>query len=432
MVFAFRPTSRVVGAAFAEAVVPWLVRVCIALITGPGGWFVMSARAADTPSITVSAADVREVSDGASATGDEIAFAAGDRWAAFDVEIPVAGRYRVTVTAKSTSDQPATLHIEDFIDNPDGRHYDITAAMPVTATFQDSSKDGSPLDKGRHRMKLHAHGSGLAVRAIEFSLLREHEPTLKLLEQSTEGGEWRLVWAEEFDDEGQPDPTVWAHDLGNWGWGNNEPQYYTEGRLENARVEGGRLIIEARKDRPDGGWSSARLTTRGRVSFLYGRFEIRAKATTGRGNWAAIWMLGDSYRDERSWPYCGEIDILENVGREIDDASGDGLTHFCCHTRAHYFKDNSHISTTKQVTGLGNRFHDYVLEWTPEAVTIFFDGEHVYTYDKQGGEWEYPFRQPQNLILNMAMGGGLGGEIDPSLTSERMEVEYIRLYERGE
>jgi beta-glucanase (GH16 family) len=387
----------------------------------------------EIPTLSVAATEFLEASEGVAAGADQVGLAAGRQWFSFAVEIPVAGRYRVEVTGRATAAEPTVIHLEDAIDNQDGRHYDITAAMPLTAgEFQTVCKDGSPLNEGLHRMKLHADGGPAAIRSIRFVLLKEHEPTPRVLEQPTGGPEWKLVWAEEFDQDGQPDPEVWAHDIGNWGWGNNEPQYYTEGRLENARVEDGRLIIEARKDREDGGWSSARLTTRGRLSFLYGRFEFRAKTTTGRGNWAAIWMLGDSYRDEISWPYCGEIDILENVGREIDDASGDGKAHFSCHTRAYYFKQNNHISASKQIAGLGNRFHDYALEWTPEEIKIFFDGEHVYTYDKQGSELEYPFREPQNLIINMAMGGGMGGEIDPDLTRERLEVDFIRVYARPE
>ncbi len=122
--------------------------------------------------------------------------------------------------------------------------------------------------------------------------------------------------------------------------------------------------------------------------------------------------------------------MLENVGREIDDITGDGKTHFSCHTRAYYFKQNNQISVRKQVKGLGGTFHRYALEWTPQAMKIFFDGEHVYTYDKTANELEFPFDKPQNLIINMAMGGGMGGEIDPSLTKERMEVEYVRVYGR--
>jgi beta-glucanase (GH16 family) len=408
------------------------VRWCVRLLFALGACPAVFADT-DPPTVSVSATAFRESSAGVSVAADHVDLAAGGQWFAFDVEIPVAGRYRTEVTAKAASDAPVTIHLEDAIDNQDGRHYDITAAMSVVgAEFRAVHKDGSPLNAGRHRMKLHAEGGASAVATIRFVLLKPHEVTPTVLEQPLEGAAWKLAWADEFETPGQPDPMIWAHDIGNWGWGNNEPQYYTDGRLENARVEDGRLIVEARRDRGDGGWSSARLTTRGRMSFLYGRIEFRAKTTTGRGSWAAIWMLGDSYRDEISWPYCGEIDILENVGREIDDATGDGLAHFSCHTRAFYFKQNNHISTTKQVPQLGNRFHDYALEWTPEAVKIFFDGEHVYTYDKQGSDLEYPFRQPQNLIINMAMGGGMGGEIDPALTSERLEVEYIRVYGRPE
>jgi len=408
------------------------IRLLSASLVALGACQIVST-APEIPTLSVASTDFLAASAGVTATEDHLNLPAGKQWFSFAVEIPVAGRYRVEVVGRAASDEPTVVHVEDAIDNEDGRHYDITAAIPLSAgDFQTVHKDGSPLNAGLHRMKLHADGGPAAIRSIRFMLLKEHEPTPTTLEQPTGGAAWKLVWSDEFETDGPPDDDVWAYDIGNWGWGNNEPQYYTENRLENARVENGCLIVEARKDRPDGGWSSARLTTRGRVSFLYGRLEFRAKTTTGRGNWAAVWMLGDSYRDEISWPYCGEIDILENVGREIDDKTGDGKAHFSCHTRAHYFKDNSHISTTKEIPALGNRFHDYALEWTPESVQIFFDGEHVYTYDKQGSEREYPFNEPQNLVINMAMGGGMGGEIDPSLTRERLEIEYIRLYARPE
>ena len=136
------------------------------------------------------------------------------------------------------------------------------------------------------------------------------------------------------------------------------------------------------------------------------------------------WSLGEIIKTLK------ELDILETVGREIDDKTGDGVVHFSVHTRAYYFKQGNEIKATKTVKQLGNRFHTYALEWTPEAMKIFFDGEHMYTYDKNANELEFPFNKPQNLILNMSMGGGMGWGIDPSLTAERMEVEYIRVYGR--
>jgi len=386
------------------------------------------ASAAQQPTVTVQATDYLKASDGVRKAGDAVSLSPGENWLSFDVSVPVPGRYRVEISARGE----AEINLEDYIHNTDGRTYDITAAMPVRSAeeFEVVSKDGSPLNRGVHNMKLNAKGGAVAVEWIRFTLLKAHELTPTTLRQNLEGDDWVLVWADEFDTEGQPNPKVWAHDIGNWGWGNREPQYYTEGRLENARCEGGRLIVEARKDREDGGWSSARLTTRGRMSLLYGKLEFRAKTTSGDGNWAAIWLLGDAYRDEVSWPYCGEVDMLENVGREIDNQTGDGMTHFSCHTRAYYFKQNNHISTRKQVRQLGGKFHTYALEWTPQAMKIFFDGEEVYTYDKTANELEFPFNQPQNLIINMAMGGGMGGNIEPSLTTERMEVEYVRVYGR--
>ena len=185
----------------------------------------------------------------------------------FDVEIPIAGRYRVELSAKGE----AILFIEDYIHNVDGRTYDITAAMRVNSVDQYIvvHKDGSPLNTGVHNMRVNFIDGAATIEWIRFTLLKEHELTPYTLKQNLEGDEWTLVWSDEFEEDGAPDPKVWAYDIGNWGWGNRESHYYTENRLENARCENGRLIIEARKDREDGGWTSARLTTRGRMSLLY-------------------------------------------------------------------------------------------------------------------------------------------------------------------
>lgn len=346
----------------------------------------------------------------------------------FTVEIPVAGRYRVEICAQGK----AVLGLEDYIYNADKRTYDITADMPLNSTGQLTvvSKDGSPLDAKEHPMRLHIKDGEAAVEWIQFTLLKEHELTPYTLKQSLEGKQWVLVWSDEFETAGLPDPKIWNYEVGNWGWGNREPQYYTENRLENARCENGRLIVEARKDGQDGGWTSARLITAGRVSFLYGRIEFSAKVSAGNGSWAAVWLLGDAYRDEISWPYCGEMDLVEAHGNEIHDETGEGLVHFACHTRAYYFKQNNHISAWKKATALSTQFHHYAMEWIPERILMFLDGELVYTYDKNADQTEFPFNSPQNLIVNMAMGGNSGGTIDPALTSAKIELEYIRVYGR--
>lgn len=140
--------------------------------------------------------------------------------------------------------------------------------------------------------------------------------------------------------------------------------------------------------------------------------------------------MGDSYRDELSWPYCGEIDVLECVGSEIDDVTGNGMNHGSCHTRKYYFKEGTHITAVTDVEDMVDTFHTYSIEWTPEGVFAAVDGEHYYTYDKTGDELEWPFDKPQNLIVNLAMGGGMGGEISPNANREQFILDYIRVYEK--
>lgn len=349
----------------------------------------------------------------------------GDSWVTFEIAIETVGRYKVEVFTKGEG----TVWVEDYHDNPDGRTYNITGAMNVNSGgFTVSSRDGSPMNVGIHQIKLHLSGDNLEVDRIDLTKLRDHEMTPQSMTQNTSGKNWELVWSDEFDQDGAPDESKWTYDVGNWGWGNNEPQYYTDNRRENARVENGNLIIEARKNDMGQEWTSARLTTRGKVSFLYGKIEFRAKSPSKDGTWAAGWLLGDDYRDELSWPYCGEIDVLENIGSEIDDETGNGINHASCHTRTYYFKEGTHITAVKEVEDMTDTFHTYSIEWTPEGIKASLDGEHYYTYDKTGDALEWPFAKSQNLILNLAMGGGMGGVIDPSIQSQQFTVDYVRVF----
>jgi len=365
--------------------------------------------------------------------GSAVRLPGDNGWIEFELDVSVGGRYRVALSAAGSvpsGSESVVAWVEDYVGNPDGRHYDITSLMPVRKEATEVAREGSPLDRGKHRMRLHHAGGSLDVLGLEFTLQRRHELTPTTQVQRTEGETWMLVWADEFDGEGLPDATRWTYDVGDWGWGNREPQFYTAKRVENARQESGHLIIEARRDDLGHPWTSARLTTRGKVSFQYGRIEIRAQVPVADGTWSAGWLLGDDYRDERSWPYCGEIDVLEGVGREIDDATGDGINHASCHTRAYYFKQGNHISNTKAVPGMGASFHVYTVDWWPDRVEIAVDGERYYVYDKHDGPLEWPFDRPQNLILNLAMGGGMGGAIDPAIDRQRLLVDYVRVYGR--
>lgn len=380
---------------------------------------------AEAADLTIEVEDFKTSNGSLSKTETGVKNAEGDSWITFEVDVNAVGRYKVEVLAKGEG----TVWLEDYHDNPDGRTYNVTGVMKIASDgFVMTQKDGSPLNVRVHRMKLHLSGDNLEVDRIDLTKMRDHEITTQFMTQNTSGKDWDLVWSDEFDEDGAPDQSKWTYDVGNWGWGNNEPQYYTDDRRENARVEDGNLIIEARKNDMGQEWTSARLTTRGKVSFLYGKIEFRAKAPSKDGTWAAGWLLGDAYRDELSWPYCGEIDVLECVGSEINDETGTGINHASCHTRTYYFKEGTHITAVKEVADMTNTYHDYTIEWTPDGIKAFLDGEHYYTYDKTGDALEWPFSQPQNLILNLAMGGGMGGAIDPSITSQQFIIDYVRVY----
>ena len=346
----------------------------------------------------------------------------------FLLNVPQTGRYQVSIWGNL--DDSTAVWIEDYINNKDERTYNITGSIILNEVGK-GVIDGSPLAKGEHQMKLHSEGES-TIDSLRYDLLQHHpEPDSALL-QTMSGSGWSLVWSDEFNGAGLADDSKWIYNVGNWGWGNNELQYYTSADLKNARQENGSLIIEAHKNEKDKYWSSARLTTQSKVSFKYGRIEFRAKVPAGRGTWAAGWLLGDTYQDELSWPYCGEIDVLECVGYEINDTTGYGINHATCHTRAYYFKQGNQIGSEIEVDSMHNKFHTYAVEWYPTKIEGYLDGELYYTYDKNANSLEWPFNQPQNIIINLAIGGGWGGAkgIDSSYTSHQYILDYVRVYEK--
>ena len=248
---------------------------------------------------------------------------------------------------------------------------------------------------------------------------------------SQTGGFNELVWNDEFEGEGAPDPTFWSYDLGTGqgGWGNNEVQAYTN-NSSNVRRSGGNLVIEANK--VNGAWTSARIKTQGKFNFTYGRIEFRAKLPKGSGTWPALWMLGESITT-KGWPACGEIDVMEHVGKDP------GRIHGTLHTPSSYGNTVNTGSTI--VSDYGDNFHVYAAEWTPDAIKFYIDNNLFYTYapaNKDAATW--PFTDPQFIIINLAMGGNWGSDtkyetngqkngIDPALTTARFEVDYVRVYQ---
>jgi beta-glucanase (GH16 family) len=349
-------------------------------------------------------------------------------WIIFDLNVPQAGRYQVKIYGSGHSE--ATVYLEDYVDNKEARHYKITGQVSFNKNLGYALVDGSPLNIGAHKIKLHIKGAAI-IQKITFTLMSVHESSPQTYTQRMEGADWSMVWSDEFNGT-EIDTSKWMFDVGNWGWGNDEIQYYTKADQKNARVKEGNLIIEAIKNAQTNIWTSARLTTRGKVSFLYGKIEFRARVPDKKGYWAAGWLLGDSYIDEGSWPYCGEIDILENVGYEIQPLSGDGIAHLSVHTPAYYFKRNNQITSTTLVKDMVGSFHTFTMEWSPNGMTGLIDGVASYVYDKTANDLEWPFYKAHNLIINLAMGGNWGGAqgIDPDLTSQKLIIDYVRVFEK--
>lgn len=226
----------------------------------------------------------------------------------------------------------------------------------------------------------------------------------------------KLIWADEFNYKGAPDSSKWTYDLGGNGWGNHELEYYTN-RPENVMVKDGMLHITALKENFKGNeYTSARILTKGKFSFKYGRVEARAKLPTGVGTWPAIWMLGSNI-DSVGWPACGEIDIMEHLGRDLNKIYG------TLHYPEHY---GSHANGKTIKISNAHDFHIYGLEWSPKEIKISVDGKVFQTVENSP---EIPFNQNFFIILNQAMGGDFGGPVDPKVTKETMEVDYIRVYQ---
>jgi beta-glucanase (GH16 family) len=228
-----------------------------------------------------------------------------------------------------------------------------------------------------------------------------------------------LVWSDEFDaaTPGAPDPTKWGYDLGAGGWGNNESEYYTN-RTTNAIVSGGTLKITALKESFSGSnYTSARLLSKGKFSFKYGKAEISAKLPAAAGTWPAIWMLGENF-SSAGWPACGEIDIMEHIGNSINKIYG----------TLHYpgRSGGNADGATTMISNATTAFHKYTLEWTDVSIKISVDDIPYYTFSNSSTT---PFNQNFFFILNVAMGGNLGGTIDPAFTSGVMEVDYVRVYQ---
>lgn len=249
---------------------------------------------------------------------------------------------------------------------------------------------------------------------------------------------YELVWQDDFDYNGKPDPEKWNFEKGFVR--NLEKQYYTS-RRKNAIVQNGKLFLIARKEKyrnrnfqaDSGNWryntrysdyTSASVNTQKKFEFQYGRVDVRAQLPEGKGVWPAIWMLGADF-DEVSWPNAGEIDIMEHVGKAPDEI----------HSTVHFPWDNysgydSH-GAMKKIDNAAGEFHIYSMEWNEEKIDFLIDNEVFHSFQvSEAGEENNPFRKPFYLILNLALGGNWAGEVDPDIFPQHFVIDYIRVFKR--
>ncbi len=248
----------------------------------------------------------------------------------------------------------------------------------------------------------------------------------------------KLLWSDEFDGHGLPDADRWGYEQGFIR--NKEAQYYTVARKKNARIRNGCLVITAHKEkfrnpnydpkskdwkrnREYAGYTSASLTTQKKFSMRYGRIEVRARVPDGLGTWPAIWLLGTDI-PQVGWPRCGEIDIMEFLGR--DSLKVYGTCHWADTATGKHRSDGKHISVQPPPSA---DFHVYAIDWTPETIRFYYDDRMYFSFDisQAGAGPDNPFRKPYYMILNLAM-GGWGGKIDDSSLPQKFLIDYVRVY----
>ena len=344
-----------------------------------------------------------------------------------------------TITAKSGS---TTVNAQVFVSGTDGSTLRISPAfvsLKKGETYQFQYGNTYGLDftwtsSAEDIVQVDQQGTVTALKPgnATITLSTPVESVTALVAVAHQWGEYSLVWSDEFNGS-KLDESVWNYNTGGGGWGNNELQYYTT-RLENIRLANGYLEIEARKETYENReYTSARIYSKGKKSFLYGKMEARIKFPGGVGTWPAFWMMGES----GGWPKCGEIDIMEHVGYLDNRAS------FALHTQEKNGSNGRNWHATHFFDyPLSNDFHVYGVEWCQEeengkdCIHFLVDGEIYATVweTKIGDHDSWPFYKPHYFILNLAIGGNMGGKVDDSIFNQQriMYVDWVRVYQRQE
>jgi beta-glucanase (GH16 family) len=240
--------------------------------------------------------------------------------------------------------------------------------------------------------------------------------------------EYKMVWSDEFDQtNSRVDDTKWFMETvapNNGAWYNDELQHYTD-RLDNASVSDGTLKITAKKEEythsgTTQAYTSARLNSK--FSFTYGKVVVRAKLPREQGTWPAIWTLGSNL-ETVGWPACGEIDIMEQLFEDFE------MVQCAVHTPATH-GDNTIVKQV-DITDVTANFHNYGMEWNADKIDFTVDDQVYFTYSPEVKTPEnWPFFNDQYILLNIAMGGNLGGTVDPNFSEDVMEVDFVRVYQK--
>lgn len=312
-----------------------------------------------------------------------------------------------------------TLRPGDTLNFSYGNTYDLDV------TWSSSEPSIATIDQKGH---LTAVAPGNAIITLATNI---ESVTARVAVEHT-WGDYKLVWSDEFDGSAL-DETVWSYNTGGSGWGNNEKQYYTS-RPENIRVQNGMLEIEARKEQYENNeYTSARIMSKNKKTFTYGKMAARIKFPGGKGTWPAFWMMGNT----GNWPNCGEIDIIEHIGSQDTRAS------FALHTvMKNGTKGNNWAKTHFFDYPLSADFHTYGIEWAQEEkegkdVIRFFvdDVQYAEVWEEQIDNNDYwPFNKPFFFIINLAIGGNMGGTVDDAIFNQQriMYVDWVRVWQRQE
>ena len=215
--------------------------------------------------------------------------------------------------------------------------------------------------------------------------------------------------------------TIWV--MRKNGWGNNEVQEYSDSAT-NSSVGSGQLTISATRD-DDGKVRSARLNTYGIASWQYATVEFSARIPRGNGTWPAVWMLPDDIKSGTPWPLCGEIDLMEHIGRQQDDI------HFSIHSEEFNHTKRNNPTSVHELSGISDEFHRYRMDWNEDGFSFSVDDEQLVDFPRDGknSRESWPYDRKYHLIVNLAMGGYWGGEIDEDAIPARFELGYIRVFQ---